>query len=60
MPNKDGVKTKTEIKADNLWTARSLLYVAHICAKQALKSSDENLMQLAEWYYNDAKIWKIK
>ena len=60
MPTKDGVKTNTERKADNLWAARSMLYIAHICAKQALKSSDQGLMQLAEWFYNDAKVWKFR
>jgi len=60
MPDKDGVRTKTELKADNLWTARSMLYVAHVCAKQAIKNGDQNLIDLAEWFYKDAKEWKLK
>lgn len=60
MPDKDGVRTKTELKADNLWTARSMLYVAHVCAKQAIKSENQNLIDLAEWFYSDAKQWKLR
>lgn len=60
MPDKDGVRTKTELKADNLWTARSMLYVAHICVKQGIKSGNQSLIDLAEWFYKDAKNWKIK
>lgn len=55
---KDGIKTKTQRKIDNLWMARSMIYVAHICGKQALKTSDDKLMKLAEWFFNDAKVWK--